>query len=579
MRRNLSVICLTVGASFLLLSCNEKPSPEPTPSIATIPAEDLPQTLSAKRIFRLSDYYNTSSWVIPDGNGDLKIFLQNDRKVRFLWTKNDAPHFSMKGGAKKTVRIDIPPIGESESIDVPFSFDIPWSLSSDSVPDIYKRLLEIDLYQSGSFRFDFGEEIPFSSILPDVRLLLPSYISPEPDDFDTLPNQNGYRYYIQYYSGPASQDVKMIASFEVPENYQSVPDHSVRLESYITVCGTLRLEKKRLKEGAAWPDHLDFSFSFTHEGMLFRAKGVLGLPSEYSIPDISFAYDLNMRPFIFQTRYPNSQLPNVHLYDTRAQLVFLNKTPFKTRLCGKVASYKNGEVLHSIPFGSDTPIDANRFDSSVLRWNWETVCDKTIFLSEFNRFPVSFFESDYQEHVSLQVNGLSDLFVGDPDDIRFTDLRVERDPDEIIEIANDDFEEAALKLSGQIDTPLQFEKDFFAHTELSWYFPKHLIKENTPLHKAIMEGTISSSLPLNVELVEIVGDENTTISWSKVLLPPSLGEEESSTQFSIQLESEKSLNKDMGMSLLFRLSADETCAGKPINESAGITLSDVVIKY
>ena len=94
-----------------------------------------------------------------------------------------------------------------------------------------------------------------------------------------------------------------------------------------------------------------------------------------------------------------------------------------------------------------------------------------------------------------------------------------------------------------------------------------------------MEGTISSSLPLNVELVEIVGDENTTISWSKVLLPPSLGEEESSTQFSIQLESEKSLNKDMGMSLLFRLSADETCAGKPINESAGITLSDVVIKY
>lgn len=575
-----STIICAAGAMALLFSCNKNPLP---PSLTTIPVEDFHNTKDAKEIFRRSDFNNTSSWVIPDEKGDLKIQLGRENAVRNLWTKADPLAFSMKGGAENTVRIDVPPIGDSESMDVPFSFEIPWSLSSDAVPETYKRLLEIGLYQRGSFRYNFGEDMPFTTILPDIQLILPSCISPEPDDFDVLPDQNGYRFYIRYYEGTSSEGVKMIASFEVPDDYQSAPEHMIRLDSVITVKGVLHLEKKRLKKGEEWPDHLDLTIKFTHEGDLFQAKGILGLPSEYTIPDISFGYDLQIKPYLFQASYPNTQSPNLHLFDMRVRLDYLNRTPFKTRLRGKVASYKNGEVLHSVPFGIDVPIEAKEFDADCLIWNWETVCEKTIFLSEFNRFPVSFpgaDYSDYQEHASLQVNGLSELFVGDPDDIRFTDLRVERDPDEIVDIRISDFENASLKLNGQITTPLRVEKDFSAITDFPLYLAGELLEKDIPVHRLILEGTFTSTLPFNIELINAVSNEDVTVSWSKVLLPPSFNKEASSTHFSLQVESDKDLKELWSTtSLLFRLFADESCAGKPINESDGITLTDVVVKY
>ena len=575
MQRKHSIIYAVAGAAVLLLSCGEKQAPS---SITTVPLKEYHETLEAKEIFRRSDFNNMSSWVVPDGKGDLKIQLGKESEARILWMRNDDPlGFSMHGGAAKTVRIDIPPIGESASMDVPFSFEVPWSLSADAVPDIYKRLFEIGLYQRGDFRYDFGEDMPFIGIIPDIRLFLPPCMSPDPDDLNVLPEGNGYRFYTQYY-GPSSEGVYMVASFEVPDEFQSMPDHTIRMDSNLTISGTLHLEKKRLKEGREWPDHLVFSFEFTHEGRLSQATGLFNLPSAYTIPDISYQNDLQIRPFLFQEGYPN-----IHLYDTRVRLDFLNRSPFHVRLRGKVASYKNGEVLHSVPFGDDRPIEAIPFDAVRTNWSYDGVCEKTIFLSESDRFPVSFPGSefpDYQEHVSLQADGLSSLFTGDPDDIRFTDLRVERDPEEIIDLTINDFEEAYFKLGGQVTTPLQAGKDFSAQTGFPVYFPRDIFKDDTPIHKAILEGTLTSTLPFRIELKDIIGSQNISFTWNKVVLSPSLSKEASSAHFTMQLESEKDLKELWIEAILdLRLTADESCAGKPINESDCISLTDVVVKY
>ena len=576
MRTKHSILYLVVGATFLLLlSCGEKQVPS---SITTIALEEFHETLDAKEIFRRSDYYNMSDWVVPDEKGELKIQLGRESTARSLWMRNDAPlGFSMQGGAEKTVRIDIPPIGEAASMDVPFSFEFPWSLAADAVPEIYKRLFEIGLYQRGEFRYDFGEDLPFITIIPDIRLILPSCMSPDPEDLNVMPEGNGYRFYVQYY-GPSHEDVSMVASFEVPDECQSLPDHAIRMDSNLTISGTLHLEKKSLKEGREWPDHLDFSFSFTHDGSLIRAKGLFNLPSAYTVPDISYQNDLQIRPFIFQ-----EASSSIHLYDTRIRLDFLNKSPFHVRLRGTVASYKNGEVLHSMPFGDDGPIEAKPFDADRANWSYEGVCEKTISLSEYDRFPVSFPGSEfpeYQEHVFLQVDGLASLFAGDPDDIRITNLQVERDPDEVIDIKVNDFEEAYFKLGGQVTTPLQAGKDFSAQTGLTVYFPRDIFKEDAPLHKAILEGTLTSTLPFFFELKDIVVNPGITCTWDKVLLPPSLANETSSVHFTMRLESQKDLSSLLSeATFLFRLYADDTCAGKPINESGCISLTDVVVKY
>ena len=575
MQRKHSFLYPVVGAALLLLSCSEKQAPS---SFTTIPLEEYHETLDAKEIFRRSDYNNMSDWIVPDEKGNLKIQLGRESAGRSLWMRTDDPFgFSMQGGAEKTVRIGIPPIGESASMDVPFSFEVPWSLSTDAVPDIYKRLFEIGLYQRGDFRYDFGEDMPFISVVPDIRLILPPCMSPAPDDLNVMPEENGYQFYVQYY-GPSSEVVSMIASFEVPDDCQSLPDHAIRMDSNLMISGTLHLEKNRLKEGREWPDHLDVSFSFTHEGSLFRANGLFNLPSAYAIPDVSYQNDLQIRPLLFQGSFPN-----IRLYDTRIRLDFLNKSPFHVRLRGTVASYKNGEVLHSIPFGDDSTIEALPFDAFRANWSYDGVCEKTIILSESDRFPVSFPGSefpDYQEHLSLQVDGLSSLFAGDPDDVRFTNLQLERDPDEIVDMTIGDFEEAYFKLSGQIATPLQAGKDFSARTPFSISFPRDMFKEDAPLYKVMIEGTLTSTLPFFFELKDIAVNPGMTCSWDQVLLAPSLANETSSAHFTMRLESKKDLkSQGIDATLLFRLFADESCAGKPIDESGCISLEDVVVKY
>lgn len=565
MQRKHSILFPVVGAAFLLLSCSKTPTPFP---ITTVPLEGYYVKLDANEIFRRSDYYNMSDWIVPDENDNLKIQLGEESSVRNLWWRSQSPlRFSMQGGAEKTVRIDIPPIGESASMDVPFSFEVPWSLSADAVPDIYKRLFEIGVYQEGEFCYDFGEDLPFISIIPDIRLFLPPFITLDPEDLNVMPEENGYRFNTYYGDEPAIEDVFMTASFEVPDDYQSLPDHAIRMDSNLTISGTLHLYKKSLKKGREWPDHLDVSFSFTHEGILMQAKGLFNFPSTYSIPDISYHYPLEIRPFLFQVGSPN-----IHLYDTRIRLDFMNKSPFHVQLRGTVASYKNGEVLHSIPFGDDSAIEAIAFDP------WSSWINK-IFLSEFNRFPLNI--PDYQGQVSLQVDGLSSLFVGDPDDIRFTDLQVERDPDEIIDINISDSEEAYFKLSGRITTPLQAEKDFSAQTGFPVYFPRSIFKEDVPLHKVILEGTLTSTLPFFFELKDILVGEGITCTWDEVLLPPALANKTSSAHFTMQLESEDDLKslRSEAATLRFRLFADESCAGKPINESGCISLKDLVVKY
>ena len=563
---------LLAAGVLMLVSCNGKQ----TPPLTVLPVEELSQSIDGKEIFRRSDYNNTSSWVVPDDKGNLMIQLGKETYMHNSYRAlSQSFGFSMTGGAEGSGRLDVPPVGESESVDVPVSFEVPWSLFSDSVPEIHSRLLALGFHQRGQFSFDFGEDVPFIFIEPDIRVILPQCITVSDGTAFTLPEKNGFRYYVQVSPDhPFSENVSMTGSCEVPDGYQSIPDHSIRLDSVLKVNGTVHLEKRFLKNGCEWPDHLDFSFSLTHQGDVYRTHSIVNLPTEYTLPDISFEYDLRIRPYVFQWGDPN-----IHLYDTRLRMGFLNKTPFKVRLRGTIASYKDGKVLHSVPFGNDVPLEAKRFNSTKAFYSGDSSCEKKIILSEFDRFPVSLpepYEEEDQVHSSLQIAGLSSLFVGDPDDIRFTDLRVERDPDEIVRI---DSEEASFKLHGQVDTPFQVEKDFSAQTYTTLYFPRNLLAEDLVLNKVIVEGTLTSTLPFQVELEDVLGMDGVTVSPNKVVLSPSLGKEASSANFQIQLESSDNLKDRMNISFIFRLSADETCFGKPINESSGLSLTDVVIKY
>ena len=152
--------------------------------------------------------------------------------------------------------------------------------------------------------------------------------------------------------------------------------------------------------------------------------------------------------------------------------------------------------------------------------------------------------------------------------------------DEIIDITVDDFEDANFRLSGQVTTPLQAGNDFAARTYFPVSLPRDIFKEDVPLHKVMIEGTLTSTLPFFLELNDIVVNPDITCTWDKVLLAPSLANETSSARFTMQLESGKDLKSPwIDATLLFRLFADESCAGKPINESGCISLKDLVVKY
>ncbi|MBR2210150.1 MAG: hypothetical protein IJ896_01565, partial [Fibrobacter sp.] len=142
-RKTFLYLLLLAGLS-LLVACNEKQ----TPPLTSIPVEEIQQTLDAKQIFRYSDYGNTSFWVVPDDKGNLMIQLGKEtymhNSYRTVWDNRDNAipfYFTMKGHGEGSARIDIPLAGDSQAVDVPFSFEVPWSLSSDSVPETYTRLV------------------------------------------------------------------------------------------------------------------------------------------------------------------------------------------------------------------------------------------------------------------------------------------------------------------------------------------------------------------------------------------------------------------------------------------------------
>ena len=288
--------------------------------------------------------FNTDHYIL--GNSYRTVWDNRDNAIPF--------YFTMKGHGEGSARIDIPLAGDSQAVDVPFSFEVPWSLSSDSVPETYTRLVAFGLGQRGQFDFVFGDDTPFSRIVTDIRVFFPESFTVKVASTHHMSEKNAFRYYVELNpSYPFSTDVSLTSACVVPEEYQSLPGHAIQLDSVVTVTGTLHLEKSALKEGWEWPDHLDVSCSLNHQGDVYRTHGAVNLPSEYPLPDISFEYDLRIRPYAFQWGKPN-----IHLYDTRLRMNFLNKTPFKVRLRGTVASYKDGIILHSVPFGNDIPLEA-----------------------------------------------------------------------------------------------------------------------------------------------------------------------------------------------------------------------------
>ena len=154
MTRKAFVFLLLLAGLSLLVACNGKQ----TLPLTTIPVEELTQSIDGKEIFRRSDYGNTSSWVVPDDKGNLMIKLGKatymNNSYRTVWDnkENAIPfYFAMKGLGEGSARIDIPPVGDSQAVDIPFSFEVPWSLSSDFVPETYTRLVAFGLGQRGQF--------------------------------------------------------------------------------------------------------------------------------------------------------------------------------------------------------------------------------------------------------------------------------------------------------------------------------------------------------------------------------------------------------------------------------------------
>ena len=136
---------LLAAGVLMLVSCNGKQ----TPPLTVLPVEELSQSIDGKEIFRRSDYNNTSSWVVPDDKGNLMIQLGKETYMHNSYRAlSQSFGFSMTGGAEGSGRLDVPPVGESESVDVPVSFEVPWSLFSDSVPEIHSRLLALGFHPS-----------------------------------------------------------------------------------------------------------------------------------------------------------------------------------------------------------------------------------------------------------------------------------------------------------------------------------------------------------------------------------------------------------------------------------------------
>ena len=79
MQRKHPFLYPVVGATLLLLSCSEKQAPS---SLTTISLEEYHESQDANEIFRRSDYYNMSDWIVPDEKGDLKIQLGKESKAR-----------------------------------------------------------------------------------------------------------------------------------------------------------------------------------------------------------------------------------------------------------------------------------------------------------------------------------------------------------------------------------------------------------------------------------------------------------------------------------------------------------------
>ncbi len=578
--------CILLAA----VACGEKNTPDPEP--VRIPILENLLYVNGEEILQRCENGLSSQWISADEDNNL-VFNSGTGNGRVdLYYKDyneDFPlTFPVDGEeVEASVSIALPPASQAQA--VPFSLTFPFSFHGKDIPDDYKSLSWVSVLEKCGLSLWFEDDTPLTHVISDLEVTLPSFctFNWEGTQFFILgqnPNNTAHQEYAYLYSEheeyghPGKRNfpwpLGFIGHFQVPEEEYSLPGRGFHIDSTFTVSGVLHLDSSMLKEGASWPETITLRSAFSGRGSIISTKGKVNFPAEYDLPRyISFASHRDYRPISFLD--PSSLL---HLYDGRVFLDFLNRSPFTTWITGTVEGHSKGKVLYSHPFGEKERITAVPF--VYVGGGGDGYCIKHIVFSEFNYFPVEFIPlMEGQEHVSLHMDGLSRMLEGAPDEYIIGNLKVHRDPEEEVLL---DFNSNPLyfSLGGRISMPLQAGSSFQLVSRHDMMLPEFQPEEGRTVQRLTLEGTLRSSFPLNVELMEVsADDEAIRITVESSPLKPCFGAPTSTQSVRIQLDAPYQLCVGIGLHFTFRLYADESCQGKPLSPDMFIALSNISLCY
>lgn len=579
-------VCILLAA----VACGEKVTPDPEP--VKIPILENLLYVSGEDILQRCQNGLPSQWISADADNNL-VFnsgIGNGRVDLYFKDYNDdfPPTFPVDGEeVEASVTIALPPASQAQA--VPFSLTVPFSFQGKDIPEDFKSLSWVKVLEKCGLSLWFDDDTPLTHVISDLEVTLPSFctFTWEGTQFFILgqnPTNTAYQEYAYLYSEheeyghPGKRDfpwpLGFIGQFQVTEEEYALPGRGFHIDSTFTVSGVLHLDSSMLKEGASWPETITLHGAFSGKGYIISTKGKMNYPAEYDLPrHISFSSLRDYRPISFLDA--SSVL---HLYDGRVFLDFLNRSPFTTWITGTVESHSKSTVLYSHPFGEKERITAVPF--LYVGGGGDGYCIKHIVFSESDRFPVEFIPlMEEQEHVSLHMDGLSHLLEGAPDEYVIGNLKVHRDPEEEVTL---DFNSRPLYfgLSGRITMPLQAGSSFQLISRHDMMLPEFQPEEGRTVQHLALEGTLRSSFPLHVELMDVsADDEDIRITVETSPLEPCFGAPTSTQPVRIQLEAPYQLYVGIGLHFTFRLYADESCQGKPLSPDMYIVLSDISICY
>lgn len=592
-----SFVSLSICIILVAVGCEDKNTPTPDPVQITIPQILL--WVKGEDVFQQCDYGLLSQWVLTDkeknlvfnsgpGNGSIDYFYKDYNEELPLSFPLIIPKVEV------STTILLPPVSQEPEEDVPFSITFPFSFLGKDIPEEFINLTWIKALKNGYLSLWFDDETPFSYLVSDLLITLPpswSFIRGDgtsrflvgPDSENTAHLEYAYlfsehdnRSYVGSQDNPFY--LRFYGDYQIPEEQCGILGRCFQINSSFTLSGVLHLTSSLLKEGgASWPGEITLHGAFSAQGEVASTRGKMNYPSEYALPrNLSFSSLRNYLPLSFQ-----EEASVLHLFDGRVFLDFLNRSPFNAWITGTFEGRNKGTVLYSLPFGEEERITAAPFHVGLS--SEDMVCVKHIAFSEFNHFPVDpaeFYPSaEGQVHVSLLMDGLSHLLEGAPDEYIIGNLMVHRDPEEEVTL---DYRYIPIyfRVGGRIDMPLEAGSSFQIVSRHNMTLPAFQPEEGRSVEHLILEGTLRSTFPLNVELMDVSADDTDLhISVETLPLKASDGFLSSSQPIRIQAEAPYDLSAGIELQFTFRLFADENCQGRSLSSDMSIMLSDINLRY